>query len=193
MNLEFKIKKIVVGSLLTNCYLLFSQKKAIIIDPGGEPERVLGEVRKEKARLKYIVNTHYHPDHIAGNNFLKEKTNAFILIGKAEEGFIKFKSDRFLKGGDRIKAGNINLKVLSTPGHTKGSISLLQDSFVFVGDLLFKDGIGRTDLPGGSEKDMKNSLKKLFKILKPGTKVYPGHGDDFVVEKEGLNLENLFS
>ena len=84
-----------------------------------------------------------------------------------------------LEDGDEIKIGESVLKVLHTPGHTKGSICLLGEDFVFTGDTLFKDGHGRTDLPGGSQKDMEESLEKLSKLLKPGIIVYSGHGEIF--------------
>lgn len=173
---ETKIKKLVVGSFLTNCYILFDNE-VIVIDPGGEIDDILREIKKRK--LKYILNTHYHPDHIMENALLKEKTGAKILIHEKEKNFINFKPDIFLKEGDKIKIGETLLKVLNTPGHTKGSICLLGDNFIFTGDTLFKDGIGRTDLAGGSIEDIEKSLEKLSKIIKPGMMIYPGHGEVF--------------
>lgn len=178
-KLEAEIKKLVVGPLLTNCYLILSKREALVIDPGGEIEEILDEIKKKKSKLKYIVSTHFHPDHILGNSLLKEKTGAKILIHEKEKSFINFKPDKFLKEGDNIKIGDLNLKVLNTPGHTKGSICLLGDNFIFTGDTLFKDGIGRTDLAGGSMPDIEKSLEKLSKIIKPGMMVYPGHGEIF--------------
>ena len=177
-----KIKILVVGPLLTNCYLLISKNGCLIIDPGGEAEKILKEIKKTKKKLKYIINTHGHPDHTFANEKIKDKTGAKVLIHEAEKSFVKFDANDFLKEGNEIKAGNIVLRVLHTPGHTKGSICLLGDNFVFTGDTLFKDGYGRTDLPGGSQKDIEESLDKLSKILKPGTMVYPGHGGAFKYE-----------
>ncbi len=178
---ELRIKRLIVGPLLTNCYLVLSKNEALIIDPGGDIDNVLKKIQKRK--LKYIINTHYHPDHTAGNKKLKEKTGARILIHKKEKDFISFRPDKFLKEGDKIKIGDGVLKVLYTPGHTKGSICLLGDSFIFTGDTLFKDGIGRTDLPGGSEKAMKNSLFKISKLLKANIIAYPGHGEVFKINE----------
>ena len=175
MNIKF----LVVGPLLTNCYLLFSKEEFLIIDPGGDAWKILDEIKKTKAVLKCIVNTHGHPDHILANEKIKEETGAKILIHQAEKDFIDFAADNFLNDGDEIKVGDSILKVLHTPGHTKGSICLIGDSFAFSGDTLFEDGYGRTDLPGGSSKDLEKSVKKLSKILKPGTLVYPGHGEIF--------------
>ena len=159
-----EIKRLIVGDLETNCYLLISENKLIIIDPGGSVEKILKEIKKTKAMPKYIINTHCHPDHISANNKIKEETGAEILT---------------LKGKEEIKIGKSVLKVIHTPGHTKDSICLLGENFIFTGDTLFKNGYGRTDLPGGSQKELEESLKKLSKLLKPGSMVYPGHGEIF--------------
>jgi len=172
-----EIKKIVVGPLLTNCYLLVSENEAILIDPGAEPEKILKELGSKK--LNYIILTHYHWDHTLAIQKIKEKTGAKILIHKGEKNFIKFEVDQFLDGGEELRIGNEYLKILHTPGHTKGSICILGRDFIFSGDTIFEDGYGRTDLPGGSEKDLKNSLGKLEKIIKKGMKIYPGHGPIF--------------
>jgi len=172
-----EIKKLVLGPLLTNCYILISEEEAIVIDPAFEIEKIIKELKEKK--LKYIVLTHYHFDHTLGAEKLKEKTQAKILAGKGEEKFIKFPVDLLLKDGDEIKFGKDSLKVVLTPGHTKGSICLLGKDVIFTGDTLFENGVGRTDLPGGSEKDLKNSLFKIFQLMKEGMIVYPGHGPDF--------------
>ena len=176
-----EIELLVVGPLLTNCYLVISKGELLIIDPGGEGRKVLQEAKKTKARVKYIVNTHGHPDHIFANEEIRKETGAKILIHEAEKDFIRFSVDTFLKDGDKIKIGESVLRVLLTPGHTKGSICLLGENSIFTGDTLFKDGYGRTDLPGGSEKELEKSLEKLKKILKPGIAVYPGHGEIFKI------------
>ena len=160
-----KIKQLIVGELATNCYLLFSKGELAIIDPGGGANKILSEIEKFAAKPKYIINTHNHPDHTLANKEIKKATGAEISTG--------------LKGGKEIKIGESILKVIHTPGHTKGSICLLGEDFIFTGDTLFKDGHGRTDLPGGSQIEMTESLKKLSKILKKGTTIYPGHGEIF--------------
>lgn len=176
-----KIKRLVVGDLGTNCYILVSGPEAAVVDPGGDPEIILRETEKENVFLKYIINTHYHPDHISANGRVKEKTGAEILIHEGERDFIGFEPDQFLKEGDVIKIGNDALFVLHTPGHSKGSICLLGEGFAIVGDLLFESGFGRTDLPGGSREDIENSLEKLKKTIKPGTKIFPGHDEIFII------------
>ena len=160
-----EIKTIKVGDLETNCYLLDSDKELIVIDPGDEAAKILEEIEKTGAKVKHIINTHHHFDHVLANKELTEKTGAKISAG--------------LKEGDEIKIGRAVLRVIQTPGHAEESICLLGDKFIFTGDTLFKDGCGRTDLPGSSEEKMEESLKKLAKLLKPGMMVYPGHGSAF--------------
>jgi len=180
-----EIKKIVVGPFLTNCYFLISQKELAILDPGGKAETILEEMKKEikNKKVKYIILTHYHTDHTLGAEKLSKKTKAKILISKADKDFVDFKVDKILTEGEEIEIGKEKLKVIETPGHSPGSICLLGKNFVFTGDTIFEDGFGRTDLPGGSSKDLKKSLKKLSEILPKDIKVYPGHGEEFILGK----------
>ncbi len=188
-----EIKCFVVGPLLTNCYYLVSGKEVIVIDPGGGLRKILKELKDKK--LNYIILTHYHLDHTLVAQRLKEETGAKILIHKEEKDFIKslpfsasfqkkekrlvFQPDQFLEDGEEINLGNEFLKIIHTPGHTKGSICILGKDFILTGDTIFEEGYGRTDLPGGSKKDLENSLKKLEKIIQPGMIIYPGHGPVF--------------
>lgn len=164
-----EIRRLIVGELNTNCYFLISKGELLIIDPGGEPERIVEEAKKTGAVLKYVVNTHNHSDHTLGNKKLEE-AGAEILKG--------------LKEGDSIRVGGTLLKVIGTPGHAKESICLLKNNLIFTGDTLFKDGYGRTDFPGGDEKEMEESLKRLSGVIKPGMAVYPGHGELFEVDNK---------
>jgi len=176
-----EIKKLIVGSILTNCYLLYSGEEIAVVDPGGDSEVIINEIKNLKGELKYIINTHYHFDHTFSNLDIKKAfPKARILIHKYEKEEIKFKADKFLDSEDEINIGNKILKVINTPGHSKGSICLLGEDFIFTGDTLFKDGYGRTDLPTGSEEEMAESLERLKKIIKSGMTVYPGHGDVYV-------------
>jgi len=193
MPKNFEIKHLIVGPLLTNCYILISKGESLVIDPGADLKQILEELTKNQAKLKYIVLTHCHWDHLLAAPKLKKDynppttlppegrapTGAKILVHKGEKDFMKFNVDQFLKDEDEIKVGEISLKIVHTPGHTKGSICLLGDGFIFTGDTLFEDAHGRTDLSGGSQKEMENSLEKLKKILKPGMKIFPGHGEVF--------------
>ncbi|XOB40954.1 MAG: MBL fold metallo-hydrolase [Candidatus Nealsonbacteria bacterium] len=178
-----KIKHLVVGELKANCYLLVSENELAIIDPGDEAERILNEIKQLKASPKQIIITHCHPDHILAVPEVKKQTNAKILIHEKEKQFNNCQADEFLKEKDKIKIGNVLLEVIHTPGHTPGGICLLGNNFIFTGDTLFENGYGRTDLPGGSDEQMQNSLKRLSALLKPNMMIYPGHGEPFKVKE----------
>ncbi len=198
------LKKLVVGELETNCYLVGCKetKKAAVIDPGGEDEvdLILNLLQKNNFSLKYILNTHGHIDHIAGNNLLKAKTEALLLIHRldadmlvdANKNFSSFMgkkiysppADKLLKEGDEISLGTLNLIVIHTPGHTPGGISLVLNNIIFTGDTLFAEGIGRTDLPGGSYQDLIKSIKEKLLVLSDDKIIYPGHGPDSTIGKE---------
>ena len=177
-----EIKKITVGALQTNCYLLISGGEAVIVDPGDETQKIAAEVAKSGATVKFIINTHNHFDHIGANDELKRKFGAKLLIDGNDDND-EIRADGLLKDDDAIKLGSESLKIAVTPGHTKGSICLFGDGFVISGDTLFEDGFGRTDLPGGSNEEMAVSLKKLDKLIPEGTMVYPGHGNVFKYRK----------
>jgi len=174
-----KIKRLVVGQLGTNCYLIISKGELMVIDPGVEPKKILQEIEKSKTNLKYIILTHSHLDHISAVLEIKQKIKTQVLIHQLERYSLSFDPDILLKEEDEIKIGDVILKVLHAPGHTSGSICLLGKDFIFTGDTLFQDGVGRTDLPGGSSKYLRESLDKLSKVLRSGMKVYPGHGKVF--------------
>lgn len=176
-----EIKTFVVGPLLTNCYLLSSDKEAILIDPAFLTKEILNELKNKK--ISYIILTHYHWDHTFSVKEVQEKTGAKILIHREDKKFLKIEADQLLDGGEEIRFGKNFLKIIHTPGHTRGSISILIDNFLFTGDTLFEDGVGRTDLPGGSEKDLKSSLKILEKIINSKIKIFPGHGPQFSKQK----------
>ena len=184
-----------VGMLSTNCYVASSQetKEAIIIDPGldlsSEANPILDYIAAKKLNVKFIVNTHGHDDHIKGDLLFQQKYNVPICIHVLDEYFIKelekpkFPPNLLLKDSSLIKVGNETLRVLHTPGHTPGSICLVGENLVFTGDTLFAGGIGRTDFPGGSMSDMRNSLKKLME-LPLNLLVYPGHGETSIIVEE---------
>jgi glyoxylase-like metal-dependent hydrolase (beta-lactamase superfamily II) len=174
-----RIERIIVGRLETNCYLVINDKELAIIDPGDEIQKVLTTISKENITLKFIINTHYHFDHTYYSLEIKKIMGGEILFHRAEQDYIDYKADQLLDDGDKVKIGQIILKVVHTPGHTSGSICLLGGNFIFTGDTLFKDGCGRTDLPGGSDQAIQKSLEKLAKIIKPGMIIYPGHGNIF--------------
>ena len=203
-----RVQSFVVGALFTNCYVITCEKtrEAIIVDPGFDDEREAGKIFKvieeNSLKLKYIVNTHGHPDHTCGNGIVKEKFDVPILIhefdaqmlGETSRGIAGFfgfknfspKADVLLHDGDIIKFGESVLKVMHTPGHSRGSISLIGEKEVFSGDTLFMGSIGRVDFPESSEREMQQSLKKLA-YLPDHFVVYPGHGPSTTIEEEKSN------
>jgi hydroxyacylglutathione hydrolase len=183
-----------VGSLQTNCYVVSSpEKEAIIIDPGFdytyEAKQVVDFVEKAGLKIKFIVNTHGHYDHIGGDAFLQKKYDVPLLIHENDKQYLLKQKETAnlnimtLKDGDAVKFGSISLKVLLTPGHSTGSICLIGEGVVFSGDTLFSDGIGRTDFEGGSTAQIEQSLKKLMQ-LPENYLVYPGHNESTTIGKE---------
>src|SRR6266480_2997607 len=165
-----KIHTIVVGNLQTNCYILQSRAEAIIIDPGGEPERILRLIKDINATPTRIVATHTHFDHVLGVDGVRKATKTSFLI----------------HSDDLLKLGDETIRVLHTPGHSPGSISLSGDGYVLTGDALFNQSIGRTDLPGGDLKTLIHSIRERLFKLDDDTTVYPGHGPETTIGDEKL-------
>ena len=188
-----------VGQLGTNCYIIGCEEtlEAAVIDPGGDAGRILGELSRHNLKLSKIINTHGHVDHIGGNRKLKEESQAELIIHTADASMLTSSgrnlsllsglaitgpaADRTVKEGDQIKVGNtVTLEVIETPGHTPGGISLKLDMgekvLIFVGDTLFNGSIGRTDFPGGSYRQLIESIQQKLMVFPDDTEVYPGHG-----------------
>ena len=183
------LKTLVVGELQTNCYIVSTPSgEGIVIDPGDEEIEILNYIENNKLNIKYIINTHSHPDHIKGDLYIKERTKAPILIHKNDSKmfstFLGDFFDKYLEDGDIVSVGNLEIKVMHTPGHSKGSICLLLDNTVFTGDTLFADGVGRTDLPGGSHDELIESINNKLLILDDDYKIYPGHGGNSTIGHE---------
>ncbi len=180
-----------VGPYMSNCYLAGSEasKEGIIIDPGAEPEKILGIVADLGLTIQLIVATHGHIDHVGGVNRIKERTGAPFAMHEAEtiKGGIFEKSppvDQPLKHGDIIKAGEIQFEVRHTPGHSPGGIVLVGEGVVFSGDTLFQFSIGRTDFPGGSYEQLMTGIFDHLMVLPDDTPVYSGHGPDTTIGME---------
>ena len=197
------IHTLVVGRLETNCYVLESGHEAVVVDAGDEPERIFRFVKELKAKPTNIVATHAHFDHVLGVDRLRTVLQSPFLIhrddlpilGSMQDRVRQFmgfevppppKADGFLKDGESLRLGGETIRVLHTPGHSPGSISLSGDGYVLTGDALFNLSIGRTDLPGGDLKTLIHSIKdRLFK-LDDNTSVYPGHGPETMIGDERL-------
>lgn len=187
------IKTIKVGQLKTNCYIVASKdtREAVIIDPGDEPEKIIEAIESEKLKPIMIINTHAHPDHVGANAMIADRycidaaagEDGLVLMKDFKDYFEEFtglkvedlRLKKFLADSETVKVGDIKIEVIKTPGHSKGGICLLANGNLFSGDTLFAGTYGRTDVPGGSEKEILASIAKLMK-LPDDTNVYPGHG-----------------
>jgi glyoxylase-like metal-dependent hydrolase (beta-lactamase superfamily II) len=187
---------------MANCFILGceSTKEAVVIDPGDDSDRILMELAKSELNVKYLINTHGHFDHVGANKRMKEVTGAKLAIHPEDEPMFKELShsasmfgltaqnsppaDILLKHGDEISFGEINLKVIHTPGHSKGGICLYTKGHLFSGDTLFAGSIGRTDLPGGDYDTLISSIKNNLLSLDDKTIVYTGHGPETTLGDE---------
>jgi glyoxylase-like metal-dependent hydrolase (beta-lactamase superfamily II) len=192
-----EVQQMKVGFMEVFCYLVAcpQTKEALVIDPAGDEERVVDEITQKGLDLKYIVNTHGHPDHTCGNAKVKTLTGAKIVIHELDAlminpahgqemarqwGFTPSPSpDRNVKDGDQIVVGKVSLEVIHTPGHSPGGICLLGDGNCFTGDTLFVGAIGRTDIPGASMSQFMKSIKERLLTLPDETVVWPGHNYGF--------------
>ncbi len=181
-----------VGNFSVFCYLIGDEesKEALFIDPAEDTDRLISEARSHGLMIKYIVNTHAHVDHVMGNAEMVKKTGAKIIIHEEDapllvrqprDLLVMFRAkpsppaDILVRDADVIQVGKIGLKVLHTPGHSSGGISLYVDGMVFTGDTLFVGSVGRTDFPGSSWEVMETSIRKKLYALPGNTLVYPGH------------------
>jgi hydroxyacylglutathione hydrolase len=198
-----KIHALVVGKLQTNCYVITSRSEVIIVDPGDEPERILRFVKDIDATPTRIVATHTHFDHVLGVDGVRRAAKTPFLIHQDDlpmlesmqsrvRQFMGFevppppKVDGYVKDGDILRLGDETIRVLHTPGHSPGSISLAGNGFVLTGDALFNQSIGRTDLPGGDLETLLRSItEQLFKLDDEAI-VYPGHGPETTIGDEKL-------
>ena len=199
--MEYIVHRIVVGELQTNCYLLVdvAANECLIIDPGGDFQKIKSFIHSRDLTPLFIINTHGHADHITANS----QFGLPVYIHEDDAGFlsdphknlspapfiVQGRPERLLKNGEIIKAGNLNLQVIHTPGHTPGSICLLCGEVLFSGDTLFASGVGRTDLPYSSTEELINSIKKKLFVLADNIKVYPGHGPSTTIGKEKKGKE----
>lgn len=205
-----KVEPLIVGQLATNCYLAWCPEtlKAIVIDPGDAGDYIAEKILALKIKPELIVATHGHFDHVLAATELKLAFNIPFLINKKDEFLLKRSqktaefftrikadlsptADHFIKEGDIIEFGKQKLRVIETPGHTPGSICLYGSNILFSGDTLFADGVGRTDLGGGNQKQLETSLKKIF-ILPADTVVYSGHGKPTTIGAEKQHLPIFF-
>ena len=191
------VRKLELGPFAANCYIVASEttKEGIVIDPGAMAGEILAEISRLGVSVKTIVLTHGHMDHTGALAELKEATGAEVAIHAADAPYLRGgnpmmrllggqvrqlpEPDRLLQDGDILEVGDdVRLRVLHTPGHTPGGISLAADGIVFTGDTLFQFGVGRTDFPGGSHEQLIDSIRHKLLEMPDDTVVCPGHGPD---------------
>ena len=192
-----EIHELVVGPLKTNCYIVTSDMNhAVIIDPGFDAEKIAAKIRELGATPKFMLLTHGHFDHIGAVNALKKTFPEMKSVILAEDediclnpGLINneigvvTKPDMLFADGDIVKLDDLDFKFMATPGHTIGCACIIVEDKIFTGDTLFSRGYGRTDLYGGSTRDMKMSLKKIGAI-EGDYEIYPAHGPHSTLKTE---------
>ncbi len=196
------VETLVVGPLAVNCYIVGCERtrEAVVIDPGDDAEDILAVMRRHGLALKAIINTHAHFDHLGGVQPLKEAMGAPFYLHQADVPLVSRypqqaayfglkpgrppEVDHFLEEGDEITFGDETLRVLHTPGHSAGGVSFAGDGVVFVGDELFLDSIGRTDLLGGNYETLVAAVRAKLFPLGDDVVVYPGHGPPTTIGHE---------
>ena len=179
------IRQLELGHMDNFCYLVGCEKtrKAMMIDPGADVERIMAEAEKERLVIETIVNTHGHADHTAGSAKLKALTGAHIIMHALDAAAVP-EADVRLTGDQDLPLGAIRFKVIHTPGHTPGGICLYAAPHLFTGDTMFVGGVGRTDFPGGDPRALARSIAVRLAPLPASTLVHPGHGPDTTIGRE---------
>ena len=195
---------IAVGPLSVNCYIVACEqsREGIVVDPGGDAELIARLVRQHDLKINTIINTHGHFDHVGGNHRVVASFGAKLMIHQADapmlarsvevartyglQGEKSPEADDFLTDGMEVVFGACRLKVLHTPGHTRGGCCLYfeDERKVITGDTLFADSIGRTDLPGGSHEQLLESIRTKLFTLPEDVIAYPGHGPETTIGHE---------
>lgn len=196
---------VIVGPLETNCYIYFcpETRECAVIDPGAEADQIFPLITHLNLKPVIILNTHGHVDHTGANLEIKDRYRAPIAMHQddlplLEENIqLEFglmlgakptpRPDRLLADGDEVRVGQTSLKVIHTPGHSPGSVCFYTPGILFSGDTLFCGGVGRTDLPGGSWKDLIRSLRTRVLTYPDETLVLPGHGPRTTIGEEKEN------
>lgn len=194
-----QIKVFPTNLLGVNCYVLYGNNEALMVDPAGAKSEVLEFLKEHDLALQAIINTHGHADHILGNAWFKEQTKVPLWIHSRDQAYLQddslslatwlgidmpqVQADRLLEDGDILKVGGQTLEVLHTPGHSPGSICLYWSGGLISGDTLFLQSVGRTDLPGGDKELLAESLARIA-MLPQETLIYPGHGPSTTLVRE---------
>ncbi|MFD1447454.1 MBL fold metallo-hydrolase [Oceanobacillus sp. FSL K6-0127] len=199
------VKGMALGPIGTNCYIVYDKGKALLIDPGAEPDKIAEFLEREGLKVQAILLTHAHFDHIAALDEIRETVDTDVYIHENE---LSWLSDPQMNGSSKLIGNEIVMKpaeftfkmgpmeigdflfeVIHTPGHSPGSVSFLfdQNEFIISGDVLFYHGIGRTDLPGGNMAEIEATIQNKLYQLKESLTVYPGHGPHTTIGEEKQN------
>ena len=197
------IRRMLTGPLDVNCYIVGcpQTRECVIIDPGGHGERIIETLEELNLRPVALIDTHGHFDHIGGNAYLMAHKDSLRLYLHADDlqylrnarehadyWSMSFEDSPeptdLLGGGEVIEAGSLRFKIIHTPGHSPGGISILLSGHVFTGDALFEGSIGRTDLPGGKHDLLISSIREKLLVLPGDTIVHPGHGPETTIAQE---------
>jgi glyoxylase-like metal-dependent hydrolase (beta-lactamase superfamily II) len=197
------LRSITVGITQTNCYLVGCEasREGVVIDPGGNPKRILQAVEELGLTVRYVLNTHCHFDHMAANAEVVTATGAILALHPAELPILQDRGGASwfgvlvkesplpeveLEGGQVLEVGALRFQVLETPGHSPGGVTfyLEEEGVAFDGDVLFAMGVGRTDLPGGDWDTLMRSIREVLFSLPDDTVLYPGHGPQTTVGRE---------
>lgn len=203
------IKTFTAGPIDANNYLVMdeSSKEAVLIDCSEKKTEILETIKELGAKVKYILLTHGHFDHVLGVNEMKKELNAKVLVHKDDiiqmnntskimvmfglNGAENPVADGFVDDGDELTIGDTEIKVIHTPGHTEGCVCYKIEDKIFSGDTLFKASVGRTDLPGGDFKKLVNSIKNVLFKFDDNTTIFPGHGTETTIKYEKMYNEIL--
>lgn len=203
------IERIVVGKFAVNAYFIMDEesKEAAIVDPGDQAHLIQKVIDEYKAKVKYILLTHGHGDHIGGVIDLKEEYDAQIVAATEEQDMlveagkneslmtinrpVEFDADWYIRDQEMISLGKMKIKAIKTPGHTKGGTCYLLEDYLFSGDTLFRRSVGRADLYGGDFNQLLNSITSKLYVLGDHVKVFPGHGPQTTIGEE--KRENPFT
>ncbi|MBD7911505.1 MULTISPECIES: MBL fold metallo-hydrolase [Clostridium] len=192
------IKTLVIGAIQENCYIVIDEEtmEAVILDPGGNGPEISKVADDLGAKVKYVLLTHGHFDHVGAVEYLADKYKVPFYINEKDEDAIENdttsvfgplrKADGHLSEGDTISFGKTSAKVITTPGHTPGGVCFLIEDKLFTGDTLFQGAVGRTDFPGGNFEDLISGIKTKLLILDDGVEVYPGHGGSSTIGYEKM-------
>lgn len=193
------IKKKILGVYQENAYIVIDEHTgdALIIDPGDDEEELVSYLKNLKVNFKAILLTHGHVDHVGAVDAVRDAFSIPVYISEIDMKYIEKRkmafgkmrtADFFLNEGDKFEFAGKNVRIIGTPGHSKGSLSYLIEDMLFSGDVLFQNSVGRTDLPGGDMDELIDTIKNKLMLLPERTRVMPGHGSETT-----LGMEKAFN